>query len=1522
MPPLQTGGVQNNSVQMLAAMRDNLRSNENSTTVGTEHLHGRAAGLKVIVVGDSISQGREGDFTWRYRIWEWFQSQGVAVDFVGPYTGTVQPEKPAPPSPPALYGEPQPTGAIKVSGGYAKEVSSGFPKNHFAVWGRAAAVDKGLIKEVMEAHPADLMLLLLGFNDMGWFYSDSMGTLDSIHTLISNARAANPNIKFAIANVPQRSFIGGREDLPVSTNIYNSLLRDTIPEWSTTASPIHLVELEENYNCQPSSCPVGSDGLHPNAMGEYQIARAFSQTLVKDFKIGSSALSIPSDVPTRPLPVPSNFKVFTSPGGVTATWDPVYGAYNYDVRSKIKGGITNFSPGSVSSNRWDATWPIDGWEYEVQVRASAGDTIKGDWTTTLTATAHPQTAEAPQNVIVSATTTGFDISWDPPKGAYSDSIIEYNVIYWDKDAECDFVTGAAFKGTSAHINGLVTGHRYFVAVETWNAAGEGFPAVVRSVIPGAGTPPPPTDLKIIAADPTTAHLTWDSLSAAAGYRLWSRNVNAAGSKLEALNYTVEAACSDQFYLFPGTWNYEWCVSAFNGNAESAKGKCVLAPSPDKDGGTAPTCPLAPQWCPNGGGVGGGSGGGGGGGGDGGGGSGGGGGGSSGGTTEEPWPSMDVLDPAAEMVSVWRTTASRPAAWGVTVEKMESVLATIVLAWAVLDPIVERMVSAPVRIVGKGHVVAADVPTGFAPAANVRVMMAVSARTATTVLARETAAAAARARTVVMATAPATIALDARGLTVITANVLVRIAMVARVGIAIMGTVRESTAAAVLDRTVSCLMARAVARESIAPAAQVWVVPASDWAVAAVGRNAAAVLVSGGCSGGGGGGGGDDDDPSCSIKETATICAEYCTVTTNAAAATTTSCTSTTCMPTVGCSVTGTTTSTITSTSSADCPFATDIGTDNCKPCAWAFDTVSDLDTEGNLRIREGFQPVYATITARAIAPPHAGLVKRAPARTSTALGGCNFKAGVSVTIPAYKGPQNYVHSAIAGELPVSLSMSRWYSKTTVDCAPATTMISDGQIQPFLGNVIQSPTIEHCYELNWMDGFWKYLFTEQHYSCDDFNKLMFDGCNILQAVYDSLPGDEHWDFVGVTQELNSIKALIGGEYQETIVRQSANARKRTIVPQKPWTASEAIIRERMGVLEKIVLGCDLWTSSAIFGPLDSTNYRIYSALKDIDAGLAATYRFWMTNIRIPQQMAAGSEQAALLITSIETGLNTATGKAMETEDGAKRLSEYRKALQAIRERYHLDGTGNVCNKPINLNWNGATTDGAPIARRDSCPLPITTKNPTSPTGTPTSPTGTSTAPTKTTTSLSIPTTTKSSDPIYCFNEHNDDSYVPFEIAGAQAAIEALCNNGNSLMPGGPPYTYVYSDPYGINVIASVQWAPDQSGCKPEKEVEMKTHCESYMEHALSECRSPTEGYGGAFIENQGLGCIQWMLYARKGKGQCSCNESGCTPDSPACCANGSCGMSNALMSARMKLISLDEVDPALSLSLNTKSIMDD
>ncbi len=240
---------------------------------------------------------------------------------------------------------------------------------------------------------------MLGFNDMGWFYSDAFGTLDSIHTLITNARAANPNIKIAVADVPQRSSLGpGRADLPIKTNTYNALLPASIPFWTTSQSPIELVQLRENYQCEPASCLVGYDGLHPNARGEYQIAQAFSLTLVNGFGLGSSPIAIPGDIPPRPIPVPTNFNVTTSPGGILATWDAVYGAYSYDVRSRIEG-ITDWAIGSVGANQYDATWTVDGLIYDIQIRVNCGDAQQGDWTSIGTATAHPQTAPGVSDIL-------------------------------------------------------------------------------------------------------------------------------------------------------------------------------------------------------------------------------------------------------------------------------------------------------------------------------------------------------------------------------------------------------------------------------------------------------------------------------------------------------------------------------------------------------------------------------------------------------------------------------------------------------------------------------------------------------------------------------------------------------------------------------------------------------------------------------------------------------------------------------------------------------------------------------------------------------------------------------------------------------------------------------------------------------------------------------------------------------------------------------------------------------------------
>ena len=159
-----------------------LMSLPNNASNQRNSLGQRQSSMRVLVVGDSISQGQEGDWTWRCRIWQWFKQNSISVQMVGPYTGTKAPPPPAPQEPPALYEAPVKSLPYSTNGGYAKGVDPGFLSNtdHFAIWGRAAAVSKGLIQTVLQRNNADLMLLMLGFNDVGWFYSDGKGNIASI----------------------------------------------------------------------------------------------------------------------------------------------------------------------------------------------------------------------------------------------------------------------------------------------------------------------------------------------------------------------------------------------------------------------------------------------------------------------------------------------------------------------------------------------------------------------------------------------------------------------------------------------------------------------------------------------------------------------------------------------------------------------------------------------------------------------------------------------------------------------------------------------------------------------------------------------------------------------------------------------------------------------------------------------------------------------------------------------------------------------------------------------------------------------------------------------------------------------------------------------------------------------------------------------------------------------------------------------------------------------------------------------
>ncbi|KAF2671363.1 hypothetical protein BT63DRAFT_370985, partial [Microthyrium microscopicum] len=521
--------------------------------------------------------GWEGDWTWRYRLYQWAQDEGLGFNFVGPYTGTHKANPPVAPSPPPIVGGVGSDSPISVDGTYA---GGAFNSNHFAVWGRQCAQDVSQIQSIVSQYNPDLLLIELGFNDIGFFVSDSQGTLNCMQNLVNNARAGRANLKIAIANVPQRTFIMGRDDLPPATTLYNTLLAKAIPTWSTPSSPIVLVDFAGNYACSPNGCPAGHDGLHPNSFGEYQIASAFAQALVNGLGIGKSSLQIQTDIQIKACPTPSNLVATGSDDGVTITWDSVFGAFGYDIIStNVKAGTSQTL--TLGTNRWDTTWTEDGWEWQYQVRTNNGPSCISAWTGVVTATAKSKTPPPPGNVVTSPTADGIKFSWSPPTGQNSDGIFQYGALVYDVSAPGSYVNDYGVIGTSLTVTGLKPGHHYYTAVEAWNSHGGGFPGAGNGVVVGRGAPPAPENLQAVALYPTTVALTWCGSPDAAGYTIWQRSVNNASDVLAYTgNYGYSTATSAEVYfLFPGVWNFMFCVTGYNGDQASGHSRCVIAPSP-------------------------------------------------------------------------------------------------------------------------------------------------------------------------------------------------------------------------------------------------------------------------------------------------------------------------------------------------------------------------------------------------------------------------------------------------------------------------------------------------------------------------------------------------------------------------------------------------------------------------------------------------------------------------------------------------------------------------------------------------------------------------------------------------------------------------------------------------------------------------------------------------------------------------------------------------------------------------------
>ncbi|GIH74590.1 hypothetical protein Plo01_10190 [Planobispora longispora] len=499
-------------------------------------------GGKIMVVGDSITNGHEGDYTWRYRLAKHFAANSLNVDFVGPYRGTFNM--------------------------YAKDTSAtyrdgNFDSDHFSLWGWHYADAKNKIRGMVQTYKPDYLAVALGFNDIAW-YGGADSTITSMRDFIAEARAANPDLKILVSNVVNRSELDGWSWLNPAISDYKAKLPGVVTSLSTTRSPIHVVDVNSTFNHASDAY----DGLHPNGVGEYKIAKAFADAFATRFAIGSAFGSVPSSVPGITLTAPGWATAQVVPEGIQLKWARVYGAGGYYIHTRdvTAGEPFHKLPYPIAGDNWLSGGLIKGHTYEYRITAAHG-TQESAASPIASGVANPQTPPQTEGVKLIPGQTSVEVTWKPTPGA-----TKYEVYGQDQTTGAWLPT-VTVTGTSYTYTGLATDHRYNIAVAGVNAVGAGAPGGALPAHTGRGAPPAVTGVDTWQIGPAEARIEWNPSYGAIGYWIEYLDHTQASPTWSRMPYPLDAATLDPGfsagYLFSGPTNYSFRIVAANGGLEAA-----------------------------------------------------------------------------------------------------------------------------------------------------------------------------------------------------------------------------------------------------------------------------------------------------------------------------------------------------------------------------------------------------------------------------------------------------------------------------------------------------------------------------------------------------------------------------------------------------------------------------------------------------------------------------------------------------------------------------------------------------------------------------------------------------------------------------------------------------------------------------------------------------------------------------------------------------------------------------------------
>lgn len=210
--------------------------------------------MNILPLGDSITQARYDQLSYRYPLWKLLIDEGKDISFIGTQNQTYNDTRSWPSYNGLQFDQDHEGHSGKTADWILDHLDDYFPQ----------------YEEV-----ADIVLIHLGTNDLLWTDDEPLTIKNDIGNVIDKLRTHNPSIKILLAKITPFNYGGHLLD---NDNDFNATLDSLANEKYQDDSPVVIVDMASGFDLDEHTY----DGLHPNEQGELLMSQRWFDALINN----------------------------------------------------------------------------------------------------------------------------------------------------------------------------------------------------------------------------------------------------------------------------------------------------------------------------------------------------------------------------------------------------------------------------------------------------------------------------------------------------------------------------------------------------------------------------------------------------------------------------------------------------------------------------------------------------------------------------------------------------------------------------------------------------------------------------------------------------------------------------------------------------------------------------------------------------------------------------------------------------------------------------------------------------------------------------------------------------------------------------------------------------------------------------------------------------------------------------------------------------------------------------------------